>query len=410
MNRPTQAVIFAGGRGTRLGNLTLDRPKPMVEVGGQPFLQYQLELLKAQGFSRVLLLLGYRAEVIMDYFGDGSEFGLEIQYSITEPDDLTSLRVQVAAGMLDEHFLLAYCDNYLPMSFDKMWAQYCNAQLPVQVTGYANRDGYSRSGMKIVDGRVETFDRSRTAPGLNAVEISYAIVERDAVLPLLPPRGDELFEQAVYPSLAAQGRLGGYLAEHRYYSCGDPKKLEYSERFFSKQKTIILDRDGTLNVRPPRAQYVKSPAEFQWLPGALEALSALGEHGYRIVVVSNQAGINRGAMSADDLQAITNVMMNDARSAGGPIEKFYYCPHDWDEGCLCRKPSPGMLFEAQREFDLDLTQTLFIGDDERDGEAAYAADSPFEFATEQRPLLEIVNDLLNGKLTTLPTQVTFQTV
>ena len=88
--RPTQAVILAGGRGTRLQTLTQDRPKPMVEFHGRPFLEYLVVMLREQGFERILMLLGYLPQVIMEHFGDGARFGVRIEYDVTDPDDLTA--------------------------------------------------------------------------------------------------------------------------------------------------------------------------------------------------------------------------------------------------------------------------------------------------------------------------------
>ena len=122
--RPTQAVILAGGRGERMRPLTDTRPKPMLEFHGKPFLEYMVEMLRDNGFERVTILVGYLAEVIVDHFGDGSRLGVQIDYSHTPPEALTSRRMQAAAGQLDERFLLLYCDNYWPMRWDEMWAQY----------------------------------------------------------------------------------------------------------------------------------------------------------------------------------------------------------------------------------------------------------------------------------------------
>src|SRR4029453_11110007 len=127
LQRPTQAVILAGGRGTRLGNLTATRPKPMVEIHGRPFLSYQIEQLRDQGFKRVLLLLGYLPEVVQDYFGDGAKWGVRINYSVTGPDDLTSSRVLNARHLIDPCFMLLYCDNYWPMQIDRMWQRFRQA-------------------------------------------------------------------------------------------------------------------------------------------------------------------------------------------------------------------------------------------------------------------------------------------
>ena len=391
IERPTQAVILAGGRGTRMRPLTDTLPKPMVEFHGRPFLEYMIEMLREQGFERVLLLLGHLPEVIQEHFGDGSGFGMEIDYSVSGADDLTVSRIQLVEQRLDDSFLLLYCDNYWPMRMDDMWQRFQALDVPAMVTVYANRDGYrpGKDSLRVEDGYVTVFDKSRAAPGLKGVEISYAILTRP-VLELLP-KEDELIEVALYPQLAEARQLGGYLTDHRYYSVGSLERLPVTERFLARKPAVILDRDGTMNRRPPQAQYVTKPEEFEWLPGSLEALGLLKERGYTVAVVSNQAGIGRGAMTENDLAAIHDRMLHEA---GGAIEAIYHCPHDWDEGCECRKPAPGMLFQAQREFDLDLSRTPFIGDDERDGQAAAAAGCPFEMVGEERSLLDAVRELL----------------
>jgi D-glycero-D-manno-heptose 1,7-bisphosphate phosphatase len=406
LRRPTQAVILAGGRGTRLAPITDTIPKAMVPFGGKPFMEHTLDMLREQGFERVLLLLGYKAEVIQEHFGDGGRVGLQIEYSVTGADDLTASRVRVAQDLLDERFLLLYCDNYWPMRFDAMWASYAASGRPAQITVYTNRDGYTRDSVIVEpDGRVAVFDRGRTTPGLAGVEISYAILERETVLSLLPPlealpEADLLFEDAVYTPLAERGLLHAFESDHRYYSVGGHARLPLTDAFFARVPTVILDRDGTLNERPPRASYVTRPEDFRWLPGALEALARLNERGHRVIVVTNQAGIARGALSEADLEAIHARMRTEAEAAGGRIAAVYHCPHDWDEGCACRKPAPGMLFAAQRDHHLDLTRTTFVGDDERDGQAAEAAGAPFVRVTEDRPLHAVVDALLSDPIAT----------
>jgi histidinol-phosphate phosphatase family protein len=391
---PTQAVILAGGRGTRLRPITDTRPKAMVEFHGKPFMEYVLEMLREQGFERVLLLLGYLPEKFIDHFGDGRRLGLEISYDVTEADDLTAYRVQHAADQIDDRFMLLYCDNYWPMRFDDMWGQYTELGAPAMITVYGNSDGYSRDSVIVgEDGMVEVFDRTRTTPGLRGVEISYAILEKSLVMPLLPEH-QELFEQAVYPPLAERRQLSAYWSDHRYYSVGGHARLPLTDAFFARVPTVIVDRDGTLNHRPPRAQYVRTPEEFHWLPGALEALERFTAAGYRIVVVTNQAGINRGAMTEADLAAVHARMQGEAAAAGACIDAIYHCPHDWDEGCDCRKPKPGMLFAAQRDLHLDLTRTWFIGDDERDGQAAAAAGCPFALVAGSMSLADVAARLL----------------
>ncbi|MGH7824074.1 MAG: D-glycero-alpha-D-manno-heptose-1,7-bisphosphate 7-phosphatase [Candidatus Binatia bacterium] len=184
------------------------------------------------------------------------------------------------------------------------------------------------------------------------------------------------------------------MSDHRYYSVGSHRRLPLTEQFFARRKAIILDRDGVLNKKPPRAHYVCSWKEFDWLAGAQTALRLLHENDYRVIVVSNQAGIARGAMTGAELNNIHRRMKQAAQESGGHIDAIYYCPHDWNAGCDCRKPRPGMLFRAQRDFHLDLSRTFFIGDDERDGEAAEQAGCPFFRVSDDKPLIRWVEDQL----------------
>lgn len=293
----------------------------------------------------------------------------------TDPANETGRRFRAALDHIEERFLFMYCDNLWPMPIEPMWQRYLQAGLPGMVTVYANEDGYTRDNVRVgSDGRVERYDRTRQEDGLRGVEIGYGIFER-SVLDVLTD-ANQSFQDAIYPGLIAERQMQAWVTPHRYYSIGRPERLEAAARFVTGAPAVIVDRDGVLNEKPPRAEYVRSWAEWRWIPGALEALALLRDAGFRVVIVSNQAGVARGAMTRDDLEAIHDRMRRDVLEHGGRIDDIYVCPHDWDEGCACRKPKPGMLLDAQRDHALDLTRTPFIGDDERDAEAADAAGAP----------------------------------
>lgn len=394
--RPTQAVIFAGGRGTRLSPFTDSAPKPLVPVGGRPFLEYVVELLRRQGFHRILLLLGYRAEAVVEHFGDGSPWGVHMQYCVTDPEVQTLTRMRAAQPLLDDVVMTAYCDNYVPLNFDDMWRHYVAGGAVAQVTAYANDDGFTRNNLAVeAAGRVLTYDPHRRAPGLNRVDIGFAIIDLARLGPL--PNGDVPFEHAVYPRLVADHSLNAYISHHRYYGVGSTARLPASERFFTQRRTVILDRDGVLNRRMPKAQYVSRPTEFVWLDGALDALRLLTQSGFRILVATNQAGVARGKLSPDALTATHQKLLDDATAAGARIERIYHCPHGWDEHCSCRKPSPGMLFRAQRDFDLDLSRTVFVGDDDRDRAAAEAAGCQYASIEPGHSLLDVAVELVGAQ-------------
>jgi len=397
LQRPTQAVILAGGKGTRLRPITDTRPKPMVEIHGRPFLEYLVEMLRDHGFERILMLLGYLPGVIQDYFGDGRKWGLEISYSVTAVEDETGRRLKLAEPYLDPCFLLMYCDNYWPMQMDKMWERFARANAFAMITVYSNKDGYTRDSVRVdQDGYVLIYDKDGTHPGLQGVEISYAILTKPLVG--LLPEENVLLERSLYPQLAERRQLLAYVTDHRYYSVGSHRRLPATEAFLARRPAIILDRDGVLNKKPPKAHYVRTWQEFEWLPGAKEALHLLKGAGYRVIVVSNQAGVARGAMTEADLTRIHERMRVEVMNAGGQIDAFYFCLHDWNAGCECRKPRPGMLFQAQRDFALDLSRTFFVGDDERDAQAAEAAGCPCVLVSNQMPFLDVIRKLVNGAL------------
>jgi D-glycero-D-manno-heptose 1,7-bisphosphate phosphatase len=123
---------------------------------------------------------------------------------------------------------------------------------------------------------------------------------------------------------------------------------------------IFLDRDGVINVN--RSDHVKSWDEFEFMPGVLESICALTQTGLPIFIVTNQAIVNRGVVTAAIIDDIHSRMRAEIEAAGGSIQKIYYCPHDNHESCTCRKPEPGMLQQAADEFDVDLTQSFMVGD------------------------------------------------
>lgn len=395
-SRPKQAVILAGGRGERMRPLTDDRPKPMIPILGRPFLEYQIEQLREQGFDRVLILLGYLPDVVRSHFGDGSRWGIRIDYAVTRPEQLTSARVAAARSMIDRCFLLLYCDNYWPMQMQALWARFCQAGKPGLITVYSNKDGYSRGSVILdAEGHVEVFDRTRTVENLREVEISYAILT-DRALDLLPAE-DVLFEEAIYTPLAQQRRLTAFVSDHRYYSVGSLHRLPLTDEFMRRQPTVIVDRDGVLNRKPAPAQYVRSWDEWAWREGALEGLRLLRDRGIRVIVATNQPGIARGLMTKADLAAVHKRMKDEAAAHGGSIDAVYCCSHGWNDNCECRKPKPGLLYQAQRELHLDLTRTPFVGDEDRDAEAAAQAGCAFYRVTETQSLLDVAKRLVQAR-------------
>jgi D-glycero-D-manno-heptose 1,7-bisphosphate phosphatase len=136
---------------------------------------------------------------------------------------------------------------------------------------------------------------------------------------------------------------------------------------------LVLDRDGVLNEEAPASGYITSPAAWRWIPGALDALALLAHAGCRVSIATNQSGVGRGRMTPQDLDAVHARMTSEARDAGGHIDAIFACTHVPDAGCDCRKPAPGLIDAAVAACDVPRAQTLVVGDDRRDVDAARSA-------------------------------------
>jgi D-glycero-D-manno-heptose 1,7-bisphosphate phosphatase len=388
-----QAVILAGGLGTRLKPFTLDNPKPMLKIENVPFLEHLLRQIQAWGITRVVILLGYKAEVVQEYFGDGEELGMDIRYAVTPVEYDTGARLFAAKELLDDEFILMYCDNYCPIPFEEAYTRYLQSGCAVQITAYANKDGYTKNNLRVQGEQVIAYDKKRVMPDLDAVDIGYAFMKK-TVLDRLPQENVN-FEAAVYPGLVAENQMGVYLTEHRYYSIGSWERIELTKEFFKEKKVVFLDRDGTLNVRPPKACYVEDETEFIWLERAKEAVKLLKDHDYFVFLITNQPGIARGILTEEQVAKIHKKMRSELQEIGADIDGIYMCPHGWNDNCECRKPKPGMLYQAQKEHSLNLPECVLIGDDDRDIEAGNAANlKKCIKISDDYTLWDAVNDLL----------------
>ncbi|MBI1975598.1 MAG: HAD-IIIA family hydrolase [Candidatus Vogelbacteria bacterium] len=367
-----QAVILAGGRGSRLRPITDTIPKPMVLVCEKPFLLHLVEYLKEQGVGEIVLLLGYLGELVKDFFGDGSRFGIRIVYSVMPPEFDTGARIVAARDILDDRFLLMYCDNYCPVQLERLAEFHAEQGVSAAITLYSNKYGVTKNNTQVDDfGRVRQYDKKREAVGLNALDIGFFILNKE-VIDLLP-EGNVSFEREAIPRLIEKNDLAGFVTHHAYYSVGSLERLPIAEKYLSPRKVLFLDRDGVINRKPKRAEYITSWEQFEFLPEAVSSLKSLRDCGYEMYIISNQAGIARGAMSEGELDTIHHAMAMTLEKDGVAFGGVYYCPHGWDDGCECRKPRPGMFFRAAREHHINLTRAIFVGDDERDKAAGVAA-------------------------------------
>lgn len=134
---------------------------------------------------------------------------------------------------------------------------------------------------------------------------------------------------------------------------------------------IILDRDGVINF--DSEEYIKTPEEWQPIPGSLEAIAKLNQYGYKVLIATNQSGISRGFYDISTLEDIHAKMHAALAEVGGKIHDIFYCPHHPLDNCFCRKPKPGLLYQIRDKYNINLKKTFFVGDSAKDIEAAIAS-------------------------------------
>jgi mannose-1-phosphate guanylyltransferase/phosphomannomutase len=363
-----QAVILCGGRGERLRPLTDTLPKPLAPVAGRPFVAHLLEQLRDNGYREAVLLTGYRGQMIAESLGDGLRFGIRLTYRDGPEEWQTAKRLWEARQALQPHFLLLYGDNYATFQHDRVERVFRDHGRLGCLTVHPRS---TRANVAVTEaGEVTAYDPRRTVPGLNAVEIGYALLS-SRIFDFFTDANESF--SAVVERLATAGQLSAFIQPDAYQSISDLDRLAVADAYFTAKKILLIDRDGTINRKPERARYISSWDEWRFVPETLAALKQLAAAGWSFAVISNQAGVARGMVTQQRVHEIDRQMKEALDREGVRILGSYYCFHHWDDHCLCRKPEPGMFHAAARDLGLRLDRTWYLGDDPRDCTAAWRA-------------------------------------
>ena len=178
---------------------------------------------------------------------------------------------------------------------------------------------------------------------------------------------------SVLKDLSNKKLVSGVVVKDQYHSVSDPKRLNLTRKFLKLKKIILLDRDGTINEKADRGKYITSWNDFKFIDRNIKGLKELAKHGYEFIVITNQAGISTNEVDREKLSEIHEKMLEHLNHLNIKIIKIFVSTDHWKSNSFRRKPNPGMLFEASKEFLFRLDQTFFIGDDKRDCLAAYNA-------------------------------------
>lgn len=389
-----KVVIMAGGKGTRIASVVSDIPKPMIPVEGRPVLEHQISCLRDQGFDDMILIVGHLGDVIRDYFQDGSRFGVNIDYFHEKEPLGTAGALFYYKHALKEDFLLLNGDIMIDVDFGRFIKFHQEKNALASLFTHPNSHPYDSALIETdKEGRVVRWIHKEETRDIykNRVNAGIHILSPQLLSGFTEPKKTDLDRDLLKP-LVSSGRLFAYDSPEYVKDMGTPDRYHlvcedyrtgriHEKNLLNRQKAVFLDRDGTINQY---RGFITRPEELELIEGAAEAVRKINSSGYLAVVVSNQPVIARGDCTERELQRIHEKMETELGKQGAYIDALYYCPHHPDRGfegerteykiaCNCRKPKPGMLLQAARDYNIDLAQSYMVGDSYRDVEAGLAA-------------------------------------
>ena len=391
-----KTVIMAGGKGTRISSVAADIPKPMIKIDGKPVLEHEIECLREQGFTDLIITVSHLGNIIMDYFGDGSKispvtgkpFGVQIEYYFEkEPLGNAGALFRLKDRLTDD-FLLLNADAIFDIDFNRFAEYHRKKGGLVTLFTHPNSHPYD-SGLVVADKNgavLQWLAKEDERPEFyrNRVNAGLHIISPEVLNKAIDTAKVDLDRQLLKP-LAGTGRMFVYDSPEYVKDMGTPERYKSvcadfcdgivkAKNLRNKQRAIFLDRDGTINKY---VGFLRDTEEFELLPGVADAIRKINSSVYLAVVVTNQPVIARGEVTYGQLESIHNKMETLLGNEGAYLDAIYFCPHHPHKGfegevpelkfdCDCRKPKPGLLLKAAEDLNIDLSQSWMIGDSESD--------------------------------------------
>tara|TARA_B100001175_G_C19472240_1_gene622397 strand:- start:202 stop:1383 length:1182 start_codon:yes stop_codon:yes gene_type:complete len=357
-----QCVILAGGYGSRLSNITRHTPKPLIKINGKRFILYLIENLKNQGFNNFLILTHYKSEKILNFLKKDKSVKI-----YKEKNKLgTSGCLKNIYSKLDENFLILNGDTLFDINYRDLIYKAKKNKFGCFVALIKSNNHKGKFSYKLgKNGIVIKYKKSSRS---NIFVSGGVYLLKKKFLRLLNNKISDL-DNDLLLKIFNDKKLYAKIYDKKFIDIGTPKTLKQSKKIIPKiifKPVCFLDRDGVINED---FGYVASKIRFRWKKNIIKTIKFLNDNDYRIIVVSNQSGIARGFFKEKDVEHLNSWINYKLNEQGAFISKFYYCPYHIDgkikkykKKSFLRKPNPGMLLQANKEFKINKNRTFLIGD------------------------------------------------
>jgi histidinol-phosphate phosphatase family protein len=382
----TQAVILAGGKGTRLAERLSGMPKALIKVAGIPLLERLIRYLVGFGVTDIVLLVNHGAEQIATFVAGLGDLGARIRLLDDGKPRGTAGAVLSALDLLADRFIVIYGDTLINVDLMRLLDAHARKRADVTLFLHPNDHPHDSDIVEVDDGGwVRQFHPYPHPAGQylpNLVSAALYVIEKHALAPYerFPAPAD--FGKDLFPTMLCAGtRILGCSSFEYIKDLGTPKRLEKVERDVCNgvvnrasltvpQRAVFVDRDGTLNVHRGS---ITDAGKLDLLPGVANGIRRLNENEFRVVLVTNQPVIARGEASFNQLQHIHNKLETLLSAEGAFLDAIYFCPHHPDKGfegeiaalkidCDCRKPKTGLVDQAAKAMNIDISRSWMIGD------------------------------------------------
>lgn len=416
-----KVVIIAGGKGTRIASVNSEIPKAMIPVCGKPIIEHEIELCKRYGYTDFLFVIGHMGNQISSYFGDGSKWGVQIEYYQETQPLGTAGALGYLKDKLREDFFVMYGDTIVDFDMEAMLKYHQEKQAKATLFLHPNDHPYDSDIVELdSEGRVVKFHNKPHSEGFVSKNIVNAalFIFSPEILEQIEVGVKSHIEKNVLPRCLEVGmKLYGYVSPEYIKDMGTPDRYEAVCKDVESGKVtrlnkknprpaIFLDRDGTINEE---VNLLNKPEQLKLIEGAAEAIRLINQSDYLAIIVTNQPVIARNLCSIEELEYIHASLETLLGKEGAYVNAIYYCPHHPDKGypeerpeykidCECRKPKTGMFLQAAKDWNVDLSSSYMIGDTDRDLQAGINArlkDSIKIETNKANALLEAVRKIIN---------------